>query len=246
MDNESVLKRIKEIFGNMPDNFNVLEQQIDIAIQMDYFNYSKRVKKGLDPAEKINDINLLFEQELSIERKKILLAELASVEDVEAYRAIEKYLKNPDEQLKDFAVLALQESTMLLKSKLLDEDQIFISTGLGGKNSKLRYFIVFFSKTTEFSELHQRVVKNELDFAIKSTEIEIEEINYFDNIATILALIPLKTSIKDFFQEVIKECNQYGDFLKNNFLVTNVKKLEKQEIIELVNKHKKGQLPEME
>ncbi len=39
-------------------------------------------------------------------------------------------------------MLAFQENKMLLESSLLDENQILISTGLGGKGMKLRYFTV--------------------------------------------------------------------------------------------------------
>ena len=58
---------------------------------------------------------------------------MAAIDDVGAYRSIEKYSKNADDELKHWSLLALQESRMLLQSKLLDQSQIFISTGLGGE-----------------------------------------------------------------------------------------------------------------
>jgi hypothetical protein len=55
--------------------------------------------------------------------------------------------------LKDWAALSLQESRMTLESSLLDENQVIISTGLGGKAKKLRYFAVIAAKRREnFSE----------------------------------------------------------------------------------------------
>jgi hypothetical protein len=53
-----------------------------------------------------------------------------------------------------------------------------------------------------------------------------------------LVLIPLQITIKDFFKEGIDECNQYGNFLKSNFLVTNVKQLTAEEIDEFLRLHK--------
>ena len=48
--------------------------------------------------------------------------------------------------------------------------------------------------------------------------------------ATILLLLPMHHSLKVVFQEAIDECNKYGDFLKDDFIVTNVKTLSFKEI----------------
>ena len=46
-------------------------------------------------------------------------------------------------------------------------------------------------------------------------------------------------SLKMVFHEAIKECNKYGDFIKDDFIVTNVKTLSFEEIKEfLVRKSK--------
>ena len=42
--------------------------------------------------------------------------------------------------------------------------------------------------------------------------------------------MPLNFSLKKVFQEAITECNQYGDFLNDDFIVTNVKTLSFEEI----------------
>ena len=65
---------------------------------------------------------------------------------MECYRAIESFLEIAEEILHDWAVLALNESRMLLESKFLDESQVFISTGLGGKEEKFRYFVVLMTR----------------------------------------------------------------------------------------------------
>src|SRR6056297_3074115 len=210
MDNESIYNKIRDVFGKLPDNYNVLEEQIDINLQMEYFDFSKRVKKNFKPEVKIEaeEKKKLFQHDVDQHTKKQVLVKLASVEDIEGYRTIEKFLENPDDGLREWAVLAFQESRMLLQSRLLDENQVFISTGLGGKGSKLRYFIVFILKDGEaFSETQKKVVNNEVEITLKEYDIEIEEVSFYDSFATILAVIPIDTSIKTIFKKAIKECN---------------------------------------
>ena len=146
MEGENIYDKIQEIFGQVPGSFSILEEQIDIDLQMEYFEVSRLAKKDLDKALTLNEKDEIFNPELDRSKKKALFARLASLENVGAYRTIEKYLKEDHQDLRNWAILALQESRMLLESTLLDENQVFISTGLGGKGSLLRYFIVLILK----------------------------------------------------------------------------------------------------
>ena len=47
-----------------------------------------------------------------------LIKQIASQEKVEAFRMIEKYVSNPDPELREWSILALQESRMVLQSGL--------------------------------------------------------------------------------------------------------------------------------
>ena len=76
-------------------------------------------------------------------KKKNGWSYLATLDDVSVYRAIENFSKQ-DTPLKKWAIIALQQSRMLLQSTLLDDPGVFISTGLGGQGLLLRYFCVFF------------------------------------------------------------------------------------------------------
>lgn len=237
-ENNSIYNKISEVFGSLPKNFSVLEEQIDIDLQMKYFEFSKKVKQYINADDKIENKDQLFEITTSIEEKKQLLAELASVEEVESFRCIEKYLENPDPELRDWAILAMQESRMLIESKLLDQNQVFISTGLGGKGTKLRYFIVLISNEgIDFSETQKKVVKNEFESTLKKYNVEIEELQFFKNFSTLMVMIPIEIPIKDVFKEAIGESNQFGNFLKINFIVTNVKRLSIEEITNFIDKH---------
>ena len=239
MDDENIYERIEDIFGHFPENFSILEEQIDIDLQMEYFEFSRNFKKEIASGKILSVRDNLFDKDHSIANKKRLLVQLASLEEVEAYRAIEKYLKEPDTELKDWAVLAYQESRMLLQSKLLDENQVFISTGLGGKGSRLRYFVVLINSFDKpFDKLQQKLIRTEFDYHLKKHEAEIEEVNFMENFCSLLAMVPIKVSIRDVFRAPIAECNEYGGFIRHNFILTNVKTLTCEEIIDFITRQK--------
>ncbi len=44
MEEDNVYKKIQEAISSLPENFSVLEEQIDIELQMEYFNYERDLK----------------------------------------------------------------------------------------------------------------------------------------------------------------------------------------------------------
>jgi hypothetical protein len=237
MEEENIFDKIQEILGHMPSTFNILEEQIDIDLQMEYFEHSKKLPRNLNKEEIIRKREDVFVEGVPISNKKDLLVRLASIDHVEAFRTIEKYLKKPDPEIRDWALLALQESRMLLESKLLDQNQIFISTGLGGKGHKLRYFIVLLTRNgTQLSDLQEKVVRSEFTFFLEKVNSELEEIEFHPSFVKLLVVIPLQITIKDLFDRIIAECNEYGGFLQKHFILTNVKHLSNEEILEFLER----------
>jgi hypothetical protein len=232
---ENIQDKLRQIFGKIPD-FSILEEKIDLDLQLEYFECSKNAKEKLDPDQVVGKKEDIFNLELDKEIRKKRFAELASVEDVEVYRTIEKYVHLGIQDLRSWAILSLQESRMLLESGLLNENQVFLSTGLGGKEDKLRYFIVLLHKEKiRFTATQQQVVRNEFEIMLRQQEGEIEKISYYQKYAALLVLLPIDVAIRDTFKSAIRECNLYGDFLRENFIVTNVKELEIDEIEEFIN-----------
>ncbi len=225
-ESENIFDKLKELFGSNAGNFNILEKQIDVDIQVKYFDLSRQVKKGLIPQIVMEDSEKLFSETMNEESKKELLARLASVEEVKAFRIIEKYYKSASESLKPWAALAYQESKMMLESKILDENQVLISTGLGGKGHKLRYFVVLLSRNEKnLSKVQKKIIRSEFGFILDKYDSELEDLNFLEGMATLMSVIPMNKPVKAVFEEAINECNNYGDFLDDNFIITNVKKL---------------------
>lgn len=249
MEEDKYYNSIQKALEDLPGDFNILEEQIDIEEQRNYFEFSKKIRDEEKDETLFGEREALFSSETDTEKKKEILSSIAAVDDVKAFRTIEKYLKNPDEKLRNWAILAMQESKMLMQSSLLDEKQVFISTGLGGKGQKLRYYVVFINsdRNTMLNSTQQKLVKDEMVFTLKNKEGEFESIDFFEGFSTALILLPLKTDIKQVFNEMIAECNQYGDFLDDDMIITNVKVLSRGEIIQMLNQSKEeGEGDELE
>lgn len=236
---ENIYAKIQEILGGLHGNFNILEEQISIDTQMAYFEFSNELKNKLSSDETILNKDAIFSTDISLDEKKTMLVHLASIDKVEAFRVLEQYQQKPDPELKDWAVMAFQESKMLMESSLLDQNQVFISTGLGGKGSKLRYFVVFIKKTPFiFEDYQKKTLKNEIEISFRKRECIVEQINFTDQFAICKMLIPIREQFNVLFEEIIDNANQLGDFLEQNFIVTNVKELTTEEILDVLNNSK--------
>jgi hypothetical protein len=239
MDQENLYHQIQEILGSLQGNYNILEEQIDIDVQMEYFESSKNIRKTFNISKILENKNDLFSNDITIDDKKLLLSRLASIENVEAFRALEKYRNNPDPELKDWSTLAMQESKMLLESSFLDENQVFISTGLGGKGNKLRYFVVFIAKQDKvIDDFYRKIISSEMEFIFKNYDAEIEEFNFSEKYVTLRTIIPIDVSLNELFEYSVSECNQFGDFLEVNYIITNVKELSFSEIEQVLTTSK--------
>ena len=235
---ENLQDKLQEFLGQLPDNFSVLEEQVDVDVQMEYFKQAKTQDRELPKEEILARKDELFNPDTSLDSKKQILIQLAGIDNAEAFRILESYKKESlDSELFDWTCIAYQENKMLLESSLLEQNQVFISTGMGGKGTDLRYFVVIISKDeNEFNETQKKLILGEIEYSLEKHNAEIEEMNFEDKYATLTCLIPIKAPIKDIFQSAINECNELGDFINENFIVTNVKKLSTQEIDEFLLK----------
>jgi len=239
-DSENLYDKIRELIGKAPGNLNIMEEIIDVDLQVEYFESSKRVAEKYDDDWALSQISSLSDPDYSLDDKKQLLARLATTEDVKAFRAIESFMEDPDKGLREWGILALQESKMHLESNLLEENQVFISTGLGGKNNKLRYFVVLISRNSEvFTDFQQKILEEEFPFVIQKYDGDVEEFEISGYLASCLLLLPIHLTVKEVFSEGIEECNQFGDFLRETCIVTNVKRLTFGEVEEFIEKREK-------
>lgn len=220
------------------DSFHILEELVPIEEQMDFFRFFEKVRRENAPFDRDEEISILFSPDETIERKKLSLCRLASIADVGAYRSIETYHSSPlEDELKNWSAMALVSSRIVLSSDLSGHQQIYISSGLGGHANKLRFFALFTTvDRAPFSQLQKEIVEREFKFQLQLAGIEIEKFEIHDNYFTILMLFPFDLDVKSSLNAAIDECNQYGNFLDERYLFTNLKILSEEEIKRLLSK----------
>ena len=219
------------------DSFHVLEELVPIEEQMEFFKFFDDLKLKGTKFVRDSEIEMLFSPDVSVERKKESLVLLSSIPDVKAYRALETYQSSPLEpELKNWSSIALLGSRIGLNRDLLGKPQIYISSGLGGHDKKMRFFTLFITREHEnFTEVQKELVEREFKFQLEGEDVEIETFEIKNNYFTILFLFPFKTDVRAILQSAIEECNQYGNFLDDKFLFTNVKVFSDEEIQELLD-----------
>jgi len=231
--NDDILGKLRRTLTEQGvDSFHILEELIPIEEQMEYFKYFEKLRNDDEPFLRDEEISILFSSEASLERKKKSLLRLSSIPDVGAYRAIETYQSNPlDIELKNWSSMALVSSRITLNSDLSGQQQIYISSGLGGHDKKLRFFALFTTVgQVELTDFQKEIAEREFKFQLHKSEVDIEKFEFSYNYFTILMLFPFDIDIKTNLTAAVTECNQYGNFIDTKYLFTNVKVLSKTDI----------------
>ena len=235
----NILDKLRATLNNQGiDSFHILEELVPIEEQMEYFRYFDKLRTENEPFVRDDEVAILFSPDATIEQKKRSLALLASIPDVGAYRSIETYQSSPQEpELKNWSSIALVGSRIVLNSDLSGKQQVYISSGLGGHNKKLRFFSLFTTPHREdLSDLQKQILEREFRFQLETSEVEIEKFEIKSNYFSILMLFPFDIDVKAILNAAINECNKYGNFLENKYLFTNVKVMSEAEIQQLLFK----------
>ncbi len=230
---------LKDFLDQMDDNVAIIDSDIPVNVQMKYYELLGKIIEKLKKEDIEAKANDLFSAEVSIEEKKKLLIALASFDDVKFFRIIEKYNKKPDKELKHWSNMAYQHAKINLENSFLPNKKVLISTGLGGKDNKLRYFVVLLKEDREkhFTETQKKVIQNETEMAFKENDVDLEDIVFTDNYLTIKMLVAIKIPVQSVFLDIIANCNELGRFMSEHFIVTNVKVLKQKEIEDIINKN---------
>jgi len=217
---------------NVMDNFSLIDEPIGLSAQKEYFSFSETIDfDNVDYKHILTESDRLFCKDTPIESKKKILILLAHLGTPESRRILEKYLRSSEAKLRDWALLSLKECRTFVESVLLKEEGGFISTGLGGKDNKLRYYFIVSSKDgLPFSESHRNTLNREFEIASRKHKSEIEEIDFEVTYAMIGVLVPMEIAVGEIIEEGLGECNNIGEFLSLDYYVTNVGKPTYEEI----------------
>ena len=233
----------RENSKNVLNSLTLIDEAIDLSIQEEYFSFSETIDfDNVNYEEVLTESDKLFSKHTPIESKKRILILLAHLGTAESCRTLEKYLNISEENLRDWALLSLKECRTFLESVLLQEEGGFISTGLGGKDNKLRYyFIVSSNDGLPLSETHRNTLKSGFETISPKYKSEIEEINFGATYVMIGILIPMDVAVGEVIEEGISECNKMSEFLFPDYYVTNVKKPTREEISKYLEEISRGE-----
>ena len=236
--NDEIFKGIQQSLESLKGNFQILETDVSVEKQMEYFNYSENVKKTMKQEDVESQIIILNDINSDLEQKKYSMALLAVSGDIKAYRALENYFSQHKEKENDWIKLSLLQARITLESEFSDQAQVFISTGLGGKGHKLRFFALFKAVELDipFSSYQKDLIEKEIPFYLSKYEGEVEELSINTNYFSLVFLIDIKINIKHLLENILNECNQYGNFISQGFVITNIKKYSEEEIFKEVYK----------
>ncbi|GHT76216.1 hypothetical protein AGMMS50262_13800 [Bacteroidia bacterium] len=231
-NDDSILKELQNSLASIDGSLCVLDTTLSVDKQMEYFRYMEKIRESDLNLTAEEQVAILQSDDTSLKEKKILMAAMAISGDVKAYRALENYGEEvQDKELKEWASLSLAQAKITLEFEFSGEKKIFISTGLGGKGTKLRYYAFFKSNRLKvFSDYQRDLIEKEFLYSINKSQGIVEEIKIEDNYFNILFLLDFQADVKYSLARAIEECNQYGDFINDHFIITNVKVFDKEDI----------------
>jgi hypothetical protein len=228
--------QITTALSSQKGNLRVLESRVPIEKQMEFFSFtdnvrSKKLKETID-----EQIAILNSPDATERDRKTVIASLAISGDVKAYRALQTWNETWNDE---WSSMALIQARMMLESELSDESRIFISTGLGGRDGKLRFTGLFLStRMKPFSDYQRNLIEEELPYYIDRHGGETEEVTVGKNYFTIVFLNALDNDVRTMIRNAVKECNQYGDFINSEYIITNVRRFSQEEIEREINKYR--------
>lgn len=227
---------IQNFLDGIPDKFDILEEGVDLQTQKEYLDYSHSFDLGeLTQEETINLGNILFDSRTVIDGKKKALTLLAHLGTITAYRQIERYYRNPDEEVRKWAVMAFQECRMLLESMLTDENMGFIISGLGGLKDKLRYYFLMLPASDKpFTTAQKKIIKEEVNIVAKDLNCIVEAVDPADTFVGLTVLVPMDVAVGTFMETGIWKCNEMGDFVFEHYYATNMDIPNLKEIAEII------------
>jgi len=182
--------------------------------------------------------NVLFQADTTLDEKKKALGILAHVGNLDAYKYLKEYAKQPDKELETWATIALGECTLFLHADLSDgDDQDFVYTGVGPHNNLIRvYFMVIPLEGKSLETWQHKIIENEVNYVARYLKCEIEWFDFNINYSGFSLLMPTDVSVATIIDKCIENCNQFGGFLLEEYYCgTGVPdEKEKDEIIQIV------------
>ena len=237
MKNEE--EEIRDILESFPEKFNIMERGIKLNVQKEYIELHEKLDfEEIKGSGMIGSLEKIIKKSENILEKKKALISLGHVGTIESYKSLEKIYKHTDDELRDWVLMAIQENIMSLENYVNEETIGMISTGLGGKGDKLRYYFAVVSKSCEpFTKSQQDIIKNEYESICKENRTEIEKINFNLDYAELIILMPMDVALDTIVAGGIKRSNEFGDFIAEDYYAANTEIPTTEELQKIIKEH---------
>lgn len=246
------LQKMLENNKDLEKRVYVLEQRVPVNVQMTYFKHSERLRMDSPWVLSADEeqVEAWCDQLLAMEpvensahnqvEKRNLLSMLANSRSVKAFRFLENYVNQVDPGVADWASMALMESQMLLEAELSEEQRIYVSTVMGGKGHKMRFCVVLYADNAiPFLPYQCKVIEEEIPFHLNKVEGELERLEVKPLYAKLICLLPIRVDIRQLFADVIRVCNECGNFLQEGYTIANTQEYTEEEILKEIEKNRK-------
>jgi len=220
MDNN---QNLEQFLSQISGNFTVAEHGVHPDVMQRFIKISNKLNKYDEANEDIEPLKeKLQNPETPTKVKEKILARLATIRSVAAFRLVEQYYLNCAAEEKSFASLAYSQSRHLIENQLTDNNSGLIITGLGGKGKRLRYFFMIVLESDQnLSNAIHRLINAEVEETLKENDCEVEKIDYFTSHLAVTALVPLEKNLANIIDIITEKCNELIHVFLKNFFVTN-------------------------
>lgn len=223
------LEELRRLSENNKQAIHIIDAGPSMATHFAFMKTMGECHKENLPLD-LDDISVdtLRDSELDDDARRKMLCRLSQSTDPKAYNLLKEYSADAPEHLRDWASLATRLCGMSLEASILDVNNVYVTTGLGGKGRSLRYSMVLKANNQEsFSEQQQTSIKNAFEYRLgKIKEAELEKVTFRGPLASLLVLLPLEHDMAELAKEVVTDCNIYGDFIDDNLFITNLKEID--------------------
>ena len=229
---EEIQKVLSHLVSKDSESVEILQEPIDIIANQEFVKYQKEHKEDLlnstDNVLKLED--KLYRNETSNSKKKEIIAALSLEGSTKAYRIVEKFLLKQDGELKKWGQIAKQQLKIKVERSLMYKKKVYVSSGLGGKNNLIRLFGVAYLKYEKIENNQYKEFQKQIEKRFQKLNGILEKIDIQEKYFTFKILVPINTNIDNLLQSMKENFEEYNNLIRDDILITNVKKLSKNEI----------------
>jgi hypothetical protein len=221
-----------DFFQRYPYKIKIINLQVDMKIQMEYFDLLSEVCHGRNPETLANiPKEKAFDHKIPLAYRKRMLVWLSCSEEVDVLRELEQYEKGCPENIKDFVSMCVYQCRANIESALLGEHYAVVASGMGGEGNKIRYFAALTTLSGEaWNATEQHLLSEELKLASKEQDTVIELLEFSGKYAKILLLTPITLSPVTVIRNAKDASNALGAFIGQQEVITNVSRLSDEEL----------------